>query len=572
VYRQFFEFADEPFRLTPDPRYLFLSRKHAEALAHLRLGLTESSGFVCITGEIGTGKTTLLRAFLAELGPGVTAAYALTPPDSATDLLRRICRELGVPSRGESKVELLEALHAHLIAETAAGRVCVVVLDEAQALSAALMEEIRLLLNLETETKKLLRIVLVGQPQLRKLLLDPALAQLNQRITLRWHLEALSYGETVAYVRHRLEVASEGPAQPLFTKPALRLLYSVSGGVPRLINMIAHRALLVAFVAREPRVRRAHVARAYSELQAVPLPGTLTPARKGALATTGLAVGVSLAVFGMPQLDGLYSSPAPDAVRAAPSRQPAVEPASAPAASAPVAAPVRETAARSASAAELAERLARIGVEASARAATATILSAWGESPVVPAENRLPDDLRAVAWQRRLETLQLTANRSMLRLLDLPAVVTLRVPEGDPYRRRDGDVRYAALTGMREGQVVLSIDGAPLTIDPELFDRAWTGQAHILWRDADGFGATLGLGTRGIGVVHLQERLRREGTYGGKITGTFDAETARAVLDFQRVHRLETDGLVGPLTRIVLYATAPDRPRPELASSKGTAS
>jgi type II secretory pathway predicted ATPase ExeA len=277
VYRQFFEFADEPFRLTPDPRYLFLSRKHAEALAHLRLGLTESSGFVCITGEIGTGKTTLLRAFLAELGPGVTAAYALTPPDSATDLLRRICRELGVPSRGESKVELLEALHAHLIAETAAGRVCVVVLDEAQALSAALMEEIRLLLNLETETKKLLRIVLVGQPQLRKLLLDPALAQLNQRITLRWHLEALSYGETVAYVRHRLEVASEGPAQPLFTKPALRLLYSVSGGVPRLINMIAHRALLVAFVAREPQVRRAHVARAYSELQAVPLPGTLTP-------------------------------------------------------------------------------------------------------------------------------------------------------------------------------------------------------------------------------------------------------------------------------------------------------
>jgi general secretion pathway protein A len=125
---------------------------------------------------------------------------------------------------------------------------------------------------------------------------------------------------------------------------------------------------------------------------------------------------------------------------------------------------------------------------------------------------------------------------------------------------------------MREGQVVLSIDGAPLTIDPELFDRAWTGQAHILWRDADGFGATLGLGTRGIGVVHLQERLRREGTYGGKITGTFDAETARADLDFQRVHRLETDGLVGPLTRIVLYATAPDRPRPELASSKGTAS
>src|SRR5262249_48249831 len=240
MYEQFFGLEDEPFRLTPDPRYLFLSGKPAEALAHLRLGLTESSGFVCITGEVGTGKTTLLRVFLAELGPDVAAAYALTPPLSALDLLRRICREFGVSAPGESHTDLVDALHRYLVAQSAAGRSCVVVLDEAQGLSIELLEQIRLLLNLETATRKLLRIILVGQPQLRKLLLDPELAQLNQRITLRWHLGRLSSRETAAYVHHRLAIASGGRATRLFTRPALSLLHSVSGGTPRLINMVAH--------------------------------------------------------------------------------------------------------------------------------------------------------------------------------------------------------------------------------------------------------------------------------------------------------------------------------------------
>src|SRR5713101_6571028 len=148
MYEQFFGLEDEPFRLTPDPRYLFLSPKHAEALAHLRLGLSESSGFVCITGEVGTGKTTLLRVFLSELGPNVTAAYTYVPPLSAIELLRRICREFQLPALEQSQSELVDELHAHLIAQHQANRVCVVVLDEAQALSIELLEQIRLLLNL----------------------------------------------------------------------------------------------------------------------------------------------------------------------------------------------------------------------------------------------------------------------------------------------------------------------------------------------------------------------------------------------------------------------------------------
>src|SRR5919201_3160577 len=261
MYERFFGLVDTPFRLTPDPRYLFLSKKHAEALAHLRLGLKESSGFVCITGDVGTGKTTLLRAFLADLGPEVATAYIFNPVGSALELLQRISRELGLPADSQSQTELVDALNAHLLAQRKAGRVSVVIVDEAQAFSVDVLEQLRLLSNLETTTEKLLRVVLVGQPQLRALLLDPALIQLNQRITLRWHMGPLAYHETVAYVRHRLSVGSNGKVTNLFTSPAVRFLYRLSGGVPRLINMIAHRALLVAFVARRRRVTMRSVLR-----------------------------------------------------------------------------------------------------------------------------------------------------------------------------------------------------------------------------------------------------------------------------------------------------------------------
>ena len=194
-----------------------------------------------------------MRVFLSELGPDVSAAYTFVPPLTALELLRRICREFGLPVSDQTQGELVDELHEYLITQRAAGRTCVLILDEAQALSIDLLEQIRLLLNLETATEKLLRIVLVGQPQLRGLLLDPDLAQLNQRITLRWHLGPLSKRETATYVRHRLAVASSGRATRLFTPASLRLLHSVSSGIPRLINMIAHRALLTAYVTREPR-------------------------------------------------------------------------------------------------------------------------------------------------------------------------------------------------------------------------------------------------------------------------------------------------------------------------------
>ena len=579
MYEQFFGLIDEPFRLTPDPHYLFLSPKHAEALAHLRLALSESSGFVCITGDVGTGKTTLLRTFLGELGPNVSAAYTLVPPLSALELLRRICREFGVTAADDSQGALVEALHAHLIAAQQTGRVCVVVLDEAQALSIELLEQIRLLLNLETETHKLLRIILVGQPQLRKLLLDPALAQLNQRITLRWHLGPLSYRETAAYVAHRVSVASGGRAVGLFTQPAVRLLHSVSGGVPRLVNMVAHRALLAAFVARQTRVTRGFVVRAYKEIQSVPLPGTLSSAWKAAYAAVGLAIGVSFVTFGGPEFDRWRSAPGggvpAEPVTVAPSAgRPAtgVDVANAAAVAAvapavvPTPVPVAPTPAPLAlSAIELARRLGDGTMDGTARRAANAVLAAWGEAGPATDGVRLPDDLDEIAWRRGLQGLTLAGNLSMMRLLDLPAMVTLRVP-GVP------GLRYAALLGVAPSHVSLSVDGAACRVDATTFEHFWTGQARVLWRDFEALGGPLQPGVRGIAVVQLQQLLQRTGVLDGEPSGVYDGATQRAVVAFQRAHELDADGVVGPLTRIVLYGVAGAYQRPSLGPDARAAS
>ena len=576
MYERFFGLGDAPFRLTPDPRYLFLSSKHAEALAHLRLGLKESSGFVCITGDVGTGKTTLLRAFLAELGPEVTAAYIISPALSTLELLQRINREFGLPGTSTSQMELVDTLNAHLLAQHQAGRVSVVVVDEAQAFSMDLLEQLRLLSNLETATEKLLRVVLVGQPQLRTLLLDPAMAQLNQRITLRWHMGPLRYRETVAYVRHRLAVASEGRAARLFTVPALRLTHSLADGVPRLINMIAHRATLAAFVARQPRVTRRSVVRAYREIKAVPLPGTLSVVRRAAWGAAGVAVGVGVVTLGVPlgwftdirrpaRLETALrpaevvakTAPAAPAAAAPPAEPAPAEPApAAPAANAaPEPAPVVPL---PSPVAELERRLTALDAQASGRAAAEAVLAAWHTRSLADDETHVPDDLERVAWRRGLEDMRLTGNRTVLGILDLPALLELRVPGAS-------GPCYAALTGLDEHRATLTIGATTTTIDAGLLDLFWFGEAHVLWRDFEGLGMTFGLGARGAHVARLQALLRRAGLFAGESTGEFDPATVAAVLDFQRSRLLVPDARVGRLTRIVLYAAAGGYPRPRLA-------
>jgi general secretion pathway protein A len=565
LYEDFFGLNDLPFRLTPDPRYLFLSPKHAEALAHLRLGLTESSGFVCITGDIGTGKTTLLRTFLAELGPEVSAAYVFNPALSARELLQRINRELGVPSAG-SEMELVDALNAHLLAQRRAGRLSVVVVDEAQALSVGLLEQLRLLSNLETTTEKLLRLVLVGQPQLRTLLVDPELAQLNQRITLRWHIGPLTLEETTAYLQHRLAVASDGRATHLFTRQAIVRVHRYAKGVPRLVNMIAHRSLLAAFVARRREVTAAIVRRAYREIEAVPLRQTV-PTRRVVWAAAALLMGIGLAA-GVPRL-GMLRRPGPpirEAEESEPSPPPIlvepeapVESASAPASPTPATPPTRL------SGWDLERRLAAAESLATDRVAAAAVLEAWQVAPLGRNELRPPDDLARAAWRRGLDTLPLTGNLSMLRLLDLPAVLELRVPGVN-------GPRFAALVGIDDRGATLALDGARVAIEPMALDRIWFGQARILWRDFEALGPPFGPRAQGAAVGRLNQLLARMGMLAGPAGDAFDAETERAVTEFQRSRLLVPDSRVGRLTRIVLYGAAGGYPRPTLGGQNGATS
>ncbi len=277
MYERFFGFEETPFRLTPDPRYLFLSEKHKEALGHLAYGLEEGAGFVAITGEIGAGKTTLLRSFLSDPPAQTRYAYILNPVLSGVELLEEINHELGVAEKGTQR-ELLGALNEFLLHQKAAGNQVVLIIDEAQALGGAILEQLRMLSNFETETAKLLQIVLVGQPELRDLLARPDLEQLEQRITVRWHLGPLDREETARYVKHRLSTASGGRARRIFTTGALARIYAYTGGVPRRINVVCHRALLVAYARDSTSVTRSIVRQAIEEIEA-PRRSGAAPAR-----------------------------------------------------------------------------------------------------------------------------------------------------------------------------------------------------------------------------------------------------------------------------------------------------
>ena len=252
MYASFFGLTQEPFSIAPDPRFLFMSERHREALAHLLYGLSAGGGFVLLTGEIGAGKTTVCRGFLEQVPASCAVAYIFNPKLTVPELLRTVCDEFGVAlpaaaAGGELTIKAqVDALNAFLLEGHAHGRQAVLVIDEAQSLSAEVLEQLRLLTNLETSERKLLQIILIGQPELRDMLARPELEQLAQRVIARYHLDALSAEETPLYIRHRLAVAGPNAALP-FDPGALAALHRISGGVPRRINLLADRALLGAY-------------------------------------------------------------------------------------------------------------------------------------------------------------------------------------------------------------------------------------------------------------------------------------------------------------------------------------
>jgi general secretion pathway protein A len=271
MYTAFFGLNEKPFAITPDPRYLFMSERHGEALAHLVYGVTESGGFIQLTGEVGTGKTTLVRTLLQNRLPdNADVAVVLNPRLSAIEFLETICEELHIlePEFKGSTKALVDALNKQLLQAYSEGRRVILVVDEAQNLSRDVLEQVRLLTNLETAKQKLLQIILIGQPELRDLLSRDDLRQLAQRITGRYHLEPLSRDETAQYVEHRLRVA--GALGEVFENSAKSEVFRLTDGVPRLINVICDRALLGAYSREQRRVSRRLVRRAAAEIKGEP--------------------------------------------------------------------------------------------------------------------------------------------------------------------------------------------------------------------------------------------------------------------------------------------------------------
>ncbi|MCH7865051.1 MAG: AAA family ATPase [Proteobacteria bacterium] len=307
MFRTYFGIEENPFSNTPDPNYLYMSERHQEALAHLQYGVQGSSGFVLLTGEVGTGKTTICRCLVEQLPDNIDLALCLNPRLSEAELLATICDELGIDTsdcHADSVKDHMDVLNKHLLDGHARGRRAVLIIDEAQNLGVRLLEQVRLLTNLETASAKLLQVILIGQPELRDLVGKPELRQLSQRITARYHLEPMTRTEAENYIRHRLQVG--GLSADVFQPGALREVYSHSGGIPRLINSICERSLLGAYAAGTKSIDARLVHTAAGEVLGKP---ALTPRRK-TMALGLMAGGAAAAVIAGILFTGLLDTDA----------------------------------------------------------------------------------------------------------------------------------------------------------------------------------------------------------------------------------------------------------------------
>ena len=268
LYLSYYNLREAPFNITPDPRFLFFSTKHQEAFNHLLFGIHQRKGFIELTGEVGAGKTTVCRKLLEELGPNYKTALILNPCLNMDQLLQSVLMELDVQVYGLDRVFYLHALNEFVLYQANQGNDVVLIIDEAQDLSDEMLEQVRLLSNLETDHQKLIQIILMGQPELRDKLAQPALRQLRQRITVRYHLGPLDVSETAYYINHRLTLAGAN-GKPRFDEAAIKLVHKYSGGVPRLINAVCDKALLAGFVTQADTLNKKIIKLAIEELDGV---------------------------------------------------------------------------------------------------------------------------------------------------------------------------------------------------------------------------------------------------------------------------------------------------------------
>lgn len=611
MYCQFYGFREKPFSVTPNPRFLFLSKHHREAFAHLLYGIDNHCGFIELTGEVGTGKTTVLRTLLEQLDDDShRTALIFNPCLSALELLRSINDEFGLPCEGLGAAELLETLNQFLLNENRQGRTVVLAIDEAQHLEPQVLEQIRLISNLETDTDKLIQIVLAGQPELKRLLERPDLRQLAQRMTVRYHLLPLDREDTAAYIRHRILVAG-GAANVEFSAAAIRTIFAYSQGSPRTINIACDRALLVAYTEEARTISGKTARQAIGELSE---PDRCRQGRTRGwafAALVGLLAGVTV-LGGIAALRSLHHSPGKQAEAVVQGSQghAATRPAQKPAAARPLTAPKRTITPEPVVAvpsppAASPQRSIPAGKSSAQQAAPAPVqppkppavkpavtpasvttdprvaehpplLARLPEGPE-PAFNALArlwnapaarstgkrQSVEQLARQSGLALTPFNGSISSLQRLNAPAILELKVP--------GNGIRYLTVTAIIKDRVTIVPSLPDRThLSRKELERQWSGHGYLLWKNHQNIPADLSPGSADVAAIRLQILLTGAGFFTSEPSGVFDDATRKALSTYQKARGLKADGRPGAQTLLLLYRDGGRFPAPQLGSGGTT--
>lgn len=547
MYLEYFGLVEKPFQITPDPRFLYMSRRHRDGFAHLLYGADEAGGFVLLTGEVGTGKTTLCRSALESITDNVRIALILNPKQSPLELVASICDELQItyPKEVSSIKALIDRLNLYLLKAYAQGQRIVVVIDEAQNLTSEVLEQVRLLTNLEVSTQKLLQIILIGQPELQTMLNLPELRQLSQRITARFHLTPLTREETGEYIAHRLKIA--GVTREVFTKPAIREIYKLSRGIPRLINTLSERSLIGAYGANLPLIKKDIVTNAAQEVlgKSVPKQGTqLSWATLGAVAV--VLIVVALGLWGTVLTDKQPVASANASLEQKPDKQ--------------VAPKIKTTVAKSESPTQL----------GNANPKTSVTGQNTEFASIINTQASTADTFSAFAnlfslWQRDYsaytgDTACTRALKAGMRCIfgrdDLEAIIQYNRPAVMELHNNKDEVLFVVLHRIHDDKAFIRIADKSVTLPVFELEQAWSGSYIILWKPPFPENESLAKGFIGPDVLWLRHQLDQiEGKEKAEYSENnlqYDDRLEERVTKFQKTHGLEADGIVGRETFIEL--------------------
>ncbi len=549
TYQSYFGLSEAPFSIAPDPRYLYMSRRHQEALATLLFGINGNGGFVLLTGEVGAGKTTICRCLLEQMPETCDVAYIFNPKLTVVELLSTICDEFRItyPSGNTSIKLFVDLLNAYLLDAHARARRAVLIIDEAQNLSADVLEQLRLLTNLETHERKLLQIILLGQPELATMLRRPELSQLAQRVVARYHLGPLTKAEVESYVRHRLEVS--GAQRQLVPISLMGKVYSLSSGVPRVINLLCDRALLGVYVQGKDRVDRTTLAQAAREV----LHHGVEPRRNTTLILLACLIAAAGAFVANRYQPGLQDS--------------AVFPAQeTPARPAAAAAPLISTSraigtgsiAESGRSAVLPAKLewpANVPRSASRALANSALMQRWG------IDFRAGADMCTQAASAGLNCWTARSGLDELRQLNRPAILQMHDDRGEEFQ--------AVLTGLDERSASFAIGNETRVVDLGALANQWSGSYTLLWRLHPDISRDIRPGEVSSSAEWLRKQLAMVRGEGGEAANdpTFDAGLSRQLKQFQLAHGLVPDGVAG-LRTLMRLTGATDQAAPKLFTTQ----